>query len=290
MRAACVISLRIIEPMAVVVLHSRRAYAAHVVHGMIRVVQIRVGSFISGGVVPDVRRGTKYGGLIGLFDWYTTLCSLAGVSAVDHQAAQASLPPVDGLDLSAALLGVVDRPMAVATTIVPGITHRNELAIGTADSTQRFVAGLYMEGPPRSNGTRGPLYKLLLGTINQNAHSGPLSPNRSMNATLNFPSSGDVVDWTPDAYALDCGNTTGCLWDVRADPEERDNLARGSPPSNIVEVIRVMNAKVAEYRAGALMRIPGPPQPEACAAALGEHSGYWGPFTNNAALEGCPDE
>jgi|EP01043_Picozoa_sp_COSAG02_P002251 arylsulfatase A-like enzyme len=238
---------------------------------------IRVGSFIAGGVIPEVKRGTKYTGLVGLFDWYTTLCSLAGVSAVDHQATKASLPPVDGLDLSAALLGVVDGPMA--TAIAPEITHRNELAIGTGDQTQRFVAGLYMEGPARSDGTRGPLYKLLLGTINQNAHSGPLSPNRSMNATLSFPSGGNVADWTPDAYALDCGDATGCLWDVRADPEEREDLARGSPPPNIVEVMRLMRQKVEEYRAGALMRIPGPPQPAACAAAMGEHRGYWGPFS-----------
>lgn len=243
---------------------------------------LRVGSFISGGVVPKAKRGTKYGGLIGLFDWYTTLCSLAGVSAVDDQAATASLPPVDGLDLSAALLGVVARAAAADEAPVVA-THRRELAIGTADQSQRFVAGLYMEGAPSVDGVPGPLYKLLLGVVNQNAHSGPLSPNRTMNATLSFPSGGNVADWTPDAYALDCGEATGCLWDVRADPEERNDLARGSPPPHIVEVMRLMREKVQGYRAGALMRVPGPPQPAACDAALGEHRGYWGPFSKRAA-------
>lgn len=243
---------------------------------------LRVGSFISGGVVPKAKRGTKYGGLIGLFDWYTTLCSLAGVSAVDDQAATASLPPVDGLDLSAALLGVVARAAAADEAPVVA-THRRELAIGTADQSQRFVAGLYMEGAPSVDGVPGPLYKLLLGVVNQNAHSGPLSPNTTMNATLSFPSGGNVADWTPDAYALDCGEATGCLWDVRADPEERNDLARGSPSPHIVEVMRLMREKVQGYRAGALMRVPGPPQPAACDAALGEHRGYWGPFSKRAA-------
>ena len=240
---------------------------------------IRVGSFVGGGVVPETKRGTKYDGLVALFDWYSTLCSLAGVSAVDHQAAKASLPPVDGLDLSSVLLGMASGRAGKATASAG--TYRRELAIGTGDQTQQFVAGLYMEGPPRAGGAFGPLYKLLLGTVNQNAHSAPLSPNRTMDATLTFPSGGNVSDWTPDAYALDCGYTTGCLWDVRADPEERNDLAHGSHTSpQIAKVMQIMRAKVEEYRAGALMRVPGPPQPMACEAALAKHQGYWGPFSN----------
>lgn len=227
--------------------------------------------------MPEVKRGTKYARLVAIFDWYSTICSLAGISAVDHRAVQASLPPVDGLDLSTALLGVADGGVPTATAQV--VTHRHELAIGTADQSQRFVAGMYMEGPARPDGAPGPLYKLLLGTINQNAHSGPLSPNKTMNATLSFPT-GNTADWKPDAYALDCGDATGCLWDVRADPEERNNLAQTSAPaSHIVEVMRAMRDKIESYRVGALMRVPGPPQLAACRAALGEHRGYWGPFS-----------
>ena len=167
------------------------------------------------------------------------------MSAVDHKAALVSLPPVDGMDLSAALLGVGLGLGVGATEGSPagGVVHRRELAIGTGDVAQRYVAGLYLDldghkdgGMPMSSMTSAgpvllpvlPLYKLLLGTINQDAHSGPLSPNRTMNATLSFPS-GDLSDWTPDAYALECGEG-GCLWDVRADPEERHNLAVSNVP------------------------------------------------------------
>ena len=167
---------------------------------------------------------------------------------------------MDGVDLSTALLGMVDG--TASAVVAPAVTHRYELPIGTGDETQRFVAGLYMEGPPGVDDVPGPLYKLLLGTVNQNAHSGPLSPNRTMNATLSFPSGGNVADWIPDAYAVDCGEATGCLWDVRADPEERFDLARISPlPSHLIEVMHVMRTKIEGYRSSALMRVPGPPQP-----------------------------
>ena len=130
-----------------------------------------------------------------------TLCSLAGVSTVDRSAAAASLPPVDGMDLSAALGIRTGRPAQAR--------RRSELVIGTADTSQRWVQGLYLEGSAGASGAEAPLYKLLLGVVNQDAHSAPLSPNRTMSASLSFPSGNDA-DWVPDAFALDCGDG-GCL-------------------------------------------------------------------------------
>ena len=81
--------------------------------------------------------------------------------------------------------------------------------IGTADTSQRWVQGLYLEGSAGASGAEAPLYKLLLGVVNQDAHSAPLSPNRTMSASLSFPTGNDA-DWVPDAFALDCGDG-GCL-------------------------------------------------------------------------------
>lgn len=81
--------------------------------------------------------------------------------------------------------------------------------IGTADTSQRWVQGLYLEGSAGASGAEAPLYKLLLGVVNQDAHSAPLSPNRTMSASLSFPTGNDA-DWVRDAFALDCGDG-GCL-------------------------------------------------------------------------------
>ena len=93
---------------------------------------IRTTSFVSGGFVPAHRRGTRWEGLVAAWDWYATLCALAGVKATDGRAAAARLPvsqspggwghggrrgvcydcslcsrwqPVDSVDMSEALFG-----------------------------------------------------------------------------------------------------------------------------------------------------------------------------------------
>jgi len=59
---------------------------------------IRVNAFVSGGLVPAVRRGGAVNDYIHVSDWYATFCRLAGVEAHDHRAATAGLPPVDSID------------------------------------------------------------------------------------------------------------------------------------------------------------------------------------------------
>eukprot|EP01060_Flectonema_neradi_P000503 TRINITY_DN10315_c0_g2_i3.p1 TRINITY_DN10315_c0_g2~~TRINITY_DN10315_c0_g2_i3.p1 ORF type:complete len:558 (+),score=132.44 TRINITY_DN10315_c0_g2_i3:266-1939(+) len=66
---------------------------------------IRVNAFVSGGYVPEAKRGTKEEGMIHITDWYTTFCSIAGVPAVDPWAASSGLPGIDGLDMWPLLSG-----------------------------------------------------------------------------------------------------------------------------------------------------------------------------------------
>jgi hypothetical protein len=65
---------------------------------------IRTASFISGGFLPEARRGSSYHGLVSIADWYSISCGLAGAGTTDHAAAAVGLPPVDGIDLSRALV------------------------------------------------------------------------------------------------------------------------------------------------------------------------------------------
>ena len=65
---------------------------------------VNANAFLSGGWLPEARRGSEYGGVVHIADWYSILCGLAGVDATDIAAAAAGLPAVDGRDLLAAIL------------------------------------------------------------------------------------------------------------------------------------------------------------------------------------------
>ena len=57
---------------------------------------VRSLAFVSGGLLPESRRGQSTDGFIHIADWYTTFCKLAGV---DHDDSGTGKFPVDGLDV-----------------------------------------------------------------------------------------------------------------------------------------------------------------------------------------------
>jgi hypothetical protein len=224
---------------------------------------IRVSSFISGGIVSNARRGTVYRGLVSAFDFYATILSLAGGNTSDPAAEAAGLPPVDGMDLSAVLLGSTPTP--------PGGLERLELVIGTQDATVQNVAGLlWMVRADSQTGAPARLYKLLTGVQNQNAHSAPLSPNSTENATLGFPPA------LPDEFTLDCTDQ-GCLYELLGDADERINLASPSAPPRVAQIVAHMQIRLREARRTSLVRSAGPTDEKACVAAE-KRGGYWGPW------------
>lgn len=60
----------------------------------------RVTAFVSGGVIPPAKRGTVETSLIGIEDWYATICGIAGCDPTDALAKSSNppLPPVDGIN------------------------------------------------------------------------------------------------------------------------------------------------------------------------------------------------
>lgn len=68
---------------------------------------VRVASFVSGGFVPQARRGTREKGYLHVADWYATLCAVAGVDPEDTLAAKAGLPPIDSINMWPLLSGAV---------------------------------------------------------------------------------------------------------------------------------------------------------------------------------------
>jgi arylsulfatase B len=108
---------------------------------------VRVNAFVSGGFVPEARRGTVEQGLTAIEDWcvsemachgtrrdfcrsvspahvfstlcrYATFCALAGVDPTDTRAAAAGLPPIDSLNLWPLLSGA--NPTSPRTEVILG--------------------------------------------------------------------------------------------------------------------------------------------------------------------------
>jgi hypothetical protein len=90
--------------------------------------------------------------------------------------------------------------------------------------------------PPCENGSGGGYirgkWKLLVGNqTSGTAHNGPAYPNAST------PAHGGGAD-------LDCG--AGCLFDIRSDPTEEENVA-GSNPQVVVELQAALAAHAKTY-------------------------------------------
>ena len=101
-------------------------------------------------------------------------------------------------------------------------------------------------------------YKILIGEVEQAGWTGPVYPNTT----------------TPSGIAAveHCGDT-GCLYDIRNDPLERDNLANKMP-----DVLKMMQTKLQKYQESRFSPERGDTSPLACKIALNTYHGFWGPF------------
>mmetsp|Transcript_16486 Transcript_16486/g.32008 ORF Transcript_16486/g.32008 Transcript_16486/m.32008 type:complete len:589 (+) Transcript_16486:306-2072(+) len=115
----------------------------------------RVNAFVSGGWVPQNRRGKVISDYIHVADVYATFLGVAGLDSFDKLADLAGLPPVDGIDQSKVLLGE-------ATGLRKEI-HLSETAL--------------IQGP----------YKLVMGDQPMTAWTGPYYPNATGKQPGFFP-------------------------------------------------------------------------------------------------------
>ena len=60
---------------------------------------IRVNAFVSGGYLPEERRGKIENGMIHIIDWYATFAAIIGYDPTDQKAMKAGLPPIDSLNM-----------------------------------------------------------------------------------------------------------------------------------------------------------------------------------------------
>ncbi len=155
---------------------------------------IRGVAAVGGGAVPASRRGSSLNTTVfSVADWFTTLATIAGLApanaSADPAAAAAGLPPVDGIDMSAALLSPTFREQTNSS---------RELHV----SANALIQGRY---------------KLVTGRQVMTGWQGPSYPNNT----------GPQPGFIPKGWPHDAG--AGELYDIFADETEHDNLAATLP-------------------------------------------------------------
>jgi arylsulfatase I/J len=87
---------------------------------------VRTNAFLSGGLVPQAKRGTVHDDLIACWDWYSSFCELAGVAPADAAAAAAGLPPIDSVSQLPYIFGLNTTPprtvVELGVPITPGVS------------------------------------------------------------------------------------------------------------------------------------------------------------------------
>ena len=158
---------------------------------------VRVPTFVSGGHIPQDKRGTKLNGLIHITDWYATFCKLAGVDPLDAAAVTAGLPQVDSIDQWQYLIGGSKT------------SARQELVLSSVHSSLLFYGKNYTGSAALIQND----LKLVRGRQANCLWLSELYPNTSSSIPLD--ASCDCVD--------------GCLFNITADPSEMIDLRNTFP-------------------------------------------------------------
>ena len=246
----------------------------------------------SGGWLPPAVRGTKYKGLLGVWDWYTTLSSLAQIDPTDHRAAAAGLPPIDSISLVDVLLGTTSDgvdveagrnntqgiPGGIDKQMSRGVQRRQTLLLGT-EPTDGFPLGATVGGMISIDPSSGAMWKLLLGPQKQSCWTGPRFPNASTQAHgCNAIEQCTVGNSSAENNS---NNKLGCLFRLDIDPEERTDLgALNEYRSRAAQ----MQAAILKARESAYNPRRGHTDQRACEAALAR-GGFWGPFVQEQEAE-----
>merc|ERR1712187_644641 len=132
---------------------------------------------------------------------------------------------------------------------------RRSIALGAPGGTEQIAKPGFVQGVILDKGSDG-LWKLLVGSVVQDARTGPSFPNAT---------TGDFPDY-------DCGEH-GCLFRIDVDPSEIIDVAASQP---------AVLAELEKLRGTAATTIFSPDRglqdPRSCIAALEEHRGFWGPW------------
>lgn len=228
---------------------------------------VRTNAFMSGGHVPSVRRGTEFEGVVSIADWYSTFCGLAGIDPTDHAAAAANpwleqhnlptLPQIDSVDQWPAIMADVNA--------------RNASFALSADSVFRWPFKLVTGEQAYGSLYTGPLFPNC-STVAGIVADGPVFVDLKVfdKPVLYSTNTSEQAHAT---YTHDCGKS-GCLFNVRDDPTEHNDLASDTAHADVLKELQADLAQVEIFNPDR-----GVTSAIACQAGVA-NGGYYGPFVH----------
>jgi len=219
---------------------------------------IRVRSFLSGGFLPEARRGVKLEGYGHFADWLATFSTLAGYSPTDEKAAALGLPAPDSIDLLPYLMGDVEDSPRKSIVVSDKTVIRGDYKVvfgngGSIDAAFEGIMQFVMPDPEL----------MKFDTVGLSGYG-----KEAIEATLH--------------RGRNCSH--GCLFNIFADPTETTDLCQQMPAKHAEMTAFYEEAGktvFAPYRGAVL---PGTCQ------QLHRHGGFYAPFYPDVGyLKGTPE-
>jgi arylsulfatase I/J len=237
---------------------------------------IRTNALISGGYIPEDRRGTVYDKVVSIADWYGMISELVGVADFTDKKAEAANDWIDSYNARHPLKA--DIPRLPPVDSVPGVMKSILSGDGEAvhHANLALSANAFLQYP----------YKLITGRQPYSNHTGALYPNCTtitdtdltpwhndsnlFGANLPWSKEGDELD--RHLWAEDCED--GCLFDVQSDPNETNDLkdALGDKFEELKNLLTEANKDLFTPDRGEEVV-------EACLHGM-DIGGYYGPFVD----------
>ena len=175
---------------------------------------LRTATFISGGYIPKSLRGSKNNFNFHIVDWYPTFCHLASVDGTDNPPV-APLP-VDPSNPEKNIYGDDSFPPLDGTNVWDMIINKNNYNISSAHADLVLSKEVILSGK----------YKLVVSQpFFKNQNNGWKQPNGTWIAAPNDSWPCNYQDLPPSESHLPGNGRLPCLFDVRADEGEHNNIA-----------------------------------------------------------------
>jgi len=196
------------------------------------------------------------------WDWYATFASLAGQDWFDRKAERAGLPSTDSYNMWPVLSGETETNPREHVWIGDVLKEEDTRSWGVTT-----VGGMILRKDVH-------LFKLILG-MGEGETVRCASDGDPMNLELNFTAKRfPTADFCSVTQRCDRTPENGCLFDVNADPGEKNNLAE---EHHIVfnEMLRLMDEEgqtvLSEFRGL-------PKNSDMCTVGFKDYNSFWGPW------------
>ena len=215
-------------------------------------------NMITGGYLPEDRRGISINGMMHIADWYATFLHLAGnTDPFDKRANKTGFPGVDSINMWDFITGKVNK------------SPRTQFVVGSNSSDHGYGGILYQPNNTIANSTGESIYKLIFG-----------KQKPAFWTTLDYPNG-----TTGEPQTIDCGSIDngGCFFDVVKDYTEHNNLINDK---NYKDLIEEMRKKYQELEPTKINFDRGESQQQCC-DQIEKNGGYWGPWKKCTDYETC---